>query len=260
MKFKIAFSCALLAGAAVPAAAAQTVVVDTITPMPGYKVGTIHSLPPGTGIGPLGYESLSVEVTPFNFRIISPSTYDIVTYCIDIAHYLYDKSTYEVSTIDALPNVAAQQVALLRVLTNSAVPGADPLLEQTDTAKAAGIQLAIWEILNETGAAWDISSGTFFADGGNLNAVAAPPGSKSALQYAGQYLDIAKNGSVSGNYGLRVLSNGLHYPSGLGPANQNQIFMVALPEPATWGMMISGFGLIGASLRARRRQALPAQA
>jgi uncharacterized repeat protein (TIGR03803 family) len=28
----------------------------------------------------------------------------------------------------------------------------------------------------------------------------------------------------------------------------------AIPEPATWGMMIAGFGLVGAGLRLRRRR------
>lgn len=32
----------------------------------------------------------------------------------------------------------------------------------------------------------------------------------------------------------------------------DNIFLSSIPEPATWGMMIAGFGLIGASLRRRR--------
>ena len=40
------------------------------------------------GIGPSHLASLAVEVTPFTMHVTSPSTYDIVTYCIDIADYL----------------------------------------------------------------------------------------------------------------------------------------------------------------------------
>ncbi|MES2289003.1 MAG: NF038122 family metalloprotease [Pseudomonadota bacterium] len=32
-----------------------------------------------------------------------------------------------------------------------------------------------------------------------------------------------------------------------------QIYLAAIPEPATWAMMIAGFGFIGASMRVRRR-------
>ena len=52
---------------------------------------------------------------------------------------------------------------------------------------------------------------------------------------------------------LSFLSNGT--PNGLPPVAllDNVSVTAAVPEPATWGMMIVGFGAVGASLRSRRR-------
>jgi hypothetical protein len=42
-----------------------------------------------------------------------------------------------------------------------------------------------------------------------------------------------------------------------GPALDNvSITSGAVPEPATWALMIVGFGAVGATLRSRRRQAI----
>lgn len=51
-----------------------------------------------------------------------------------------------------------------------------------------------------------------------------------------------------------VLANGSSYAQ-IAPQNQATInagMVVALPEPATWGMMVVGFGALGAVLRRRR--------
>lgn len=46
----------------------------------------------------------------------------------------------------------------------------------------------------------------------------------------------------------------------LSPAEvDNMVFAIVVPEPATWAMLISGFGVVGGALRVRRRRApLPA--
>ncbi|MBS0361328.1 MAG: PEPxxWA-CTERM sorting domain-containing protein [Proteobacteria bacterium] len=42
----------------------------------------------------------------------------------------------------------------------------------------------------------------------------------------------------------------------LGDASGSGTFDIAVPEPATWALMIAGFGLAGASLRRRRAAAI----
>ena len=42
-------------------------------------------------------------------------------------------------------------------------------------------------------------------------------------------------------------------PGGFGPGTVAQVNVSAVPEPATWGMMLFGFGIAGFSLRRRKR-------
>ena len=43
---------------------------------------------------------------------------------------------------------------------------------------------------------------------------------------------------------------------GWGQADNIHIAMVSVPEPATWALMILGFGAVGATLRQRRGLAM----
>ncbi len=47
-------------------------------------------------------------------------------------------------------------------------------------------------------------------------------------------------------------------PAPLPPVIDPPGFARAVPEPATWAMLIAGFGLVGASLRGRRKAAMAA--
>jgi len=47
----------------------------------------------------------------------------------------------------------------------------------------------------------------------------------------------------------------LIFGPGAGSFNSTVSITAAVPEPATWGMMLIGFGMIGAVIR--RRKALP---
>lgn len=254
MKLTHAFAAILFAGAAVPAAA-DTVHVSSFASPAGYKTGKIHN---DAGIGPGGTtKNLDVEVTNFILHVDSPSSYNIITYCIDLADYLSPPDNYEVGTAGLIPAVAAKQTALLSLLTHTlAIPG-NPSLAQSNTAVAAGVQLAIWEILNETTTpTWNILDGSFWAynNSGSLGDIAS---STSAMGLAKDYLTKVSAGGLWASpvpsYELRVLSGATN-----DPAAQDQIFIIAVPEPATWGMMIGGFALVGGSLRAARKRKLRA--
>lgn len=55
-----------------------------------------------------------------------------------------------------------------------------------------------------------------------------------------------------------LLFDGIHVTAGVQKAIairlSTQLGLPAVPEPATWGLMIAGFGLVGSSLRRRRRE------
>jgi hypothetical protein len=55
---------------------------------------------------------------------------------------------------------------------------------------------------------------------------------------------------VSGNYNTAVGSN---------PTYSGTLNIAPVPEPATWGLMILGFGAIGLTMRGRRRRTVLAQ-
>ncbi|QTD57656.1 PEPxxWA-CTERM sorting domain-containing protein [Parasphingorhabdus cellanae] len=60
-------------------------------------------------------------------------------------------------------------------------------------------------------------------------------------------LDLAAFDAIGFNLNFDVLAN----PDFA--FNTNNINVSAVPEPATWGMMIFGFGMVGGALRRRRK-------
>lgn len=65
----------------------------------------------------------------------------------------------------------------------------------------------------------------------------------------------ARTAFLNGLLGGRAYYN-VH--SGQFPAGEIRGQLAAVPETATWGMMIVGFGLVGGALRTRRREAVAA--
>ena len=63
-----------------------------------------------------------------------------------------------------------------------------------------------------------------------------------------QFKTLAETDTLTG-YGAYAL---------LSDNGKNQGFVIGVPEPATWAMMIIGFGAVGMMVRSRRRLALAA--
>ena len=61
--------------------------------------------------------------------------------------------------------------------------------------------------------------------------------------------------ATSSTTALRFSSDPATSGNVFGPALDNVSISAAVPEPATWAMMIAGFGFVGGSMRARRRNA-----
>jgi hypothetical protein len=76
-----------------------------------------------------------------------------------------------------------------------------------------------------------------------LGSITTATGAGSTLTYTGSF-DLTASEAIG--FGLSNLGNVSNDSTGVQ-------FSVAVPEPATWAMMIGGFGLIGGSLRMRRR-------
>ena len=153
-----------------------------------------------------------------------------LTYCVDIFHTL-QPAVFNFASVSTLVPSPTKQTQLLTLLAN-----ADPLIAAAANKNeaAAAVQLAVWEIANETTGSYSFATGTFRSSGGN---------SDGARTLASTYLGKVTSGAWSAPVGqLKMLYS---------PTSQSQL-LAAVPEPATWAMMIAGFGLVGAASRSRR--------
>ena len=107
--------------------------------------------------------------------------------------------------------------------------------QNASSTKTAAFQLAVWEIVNENtnpvpGFAYDLGTGEFTATSGAAGVI-------SQAQF---YL----NNLGSGTAQLGVAASRYH-----------QDFLVPVPEPETYAMMLAGLGLMGVVARRRTRVA-----
>jgi len=190
-----------------------------------------------------------------NFTVTgSPQT--LFGFCIDIAHEIQlGAHTYHFTdtygdpgnALDTNPFTGPLSDADTLRLTNLIDTGY--LLHQNDpngsvtALQTAAIQVAIWKIINP--------SVTITAYNGD----SVSGGGKTYNQWINAYLTGAYTNLADANDRAYTLINT--------DSPQHQSFAVGwpvanVPEPATWALMLTGFGGLGAVLRQRRRQAVVA--
>jgi hypothetical protein len=166
--------------------------------------------------------------------------FDIFTYCVDALH-AFHPGQFAWADISVMVPDASRQQQLLTLLTRSDLElGAESDTLARKTISAA-TQLAIWEIVHDSqDTPYDTTSGDLFTVGGN---------SGDARALANTYLQKIADGSWTAIAGhkLQVLFAG---------DNQSQVYVTAVPEPASWLTMIGGFALVGGTIRRRRATAL----
>lgn len=228
-------------------ASAQAVKVTNVAFTPGSVNGTIHSsvLNGDVGVGRFEFKGNYVS---------NNAAFDILTYCIDLAHTVslgnVNYTSYSIIPISSFAGMTTAKSNALNALLTNATPLLNAATGQNAIDISAATQMAVWEIMFETQSTWSVTnaSSAFYmtTPGGssqaNLNALT------NAESLANTYLGNVKNNTwaVNNAYQLKVL-----YSS----SQQSQVFLdaTAVPEPATWGMMVIGFGLVGGALRSRRR-------
>jgi hypothetical protein len=216
-----------------------------IDPSTGSINGTIHFIGHEEGEGAAIGRILLVGKDAAN------NTQSIPVYCVDVSDRL-GPGVFSTQSLTTLDFTAAQQAAIVTFITYG-----DAQVEAASggerTLLAAAAQLGVWEILNETAADWDLGSGAFSVSYYDNNAIF------DAVDQANDWLAALKNDDLAGNptETLGVLNPGRD--------NQTQVYIIArgssdiqpgVPEPATWGMIVVGFGLLGATLRLRQRKEL----
>ncbi|MBL8556443.1 MAG: PEP-CTERM sorting domain-containing protein [Phenylobacterium sp.] len=195
--------------------------------------------------GPVNYTVyLTPQVYTANYGTGPGSpTFDLLVFCVDVYHFsgsnlAYDDNlafTTNSGTGGNFDTLDAAQLDQVGRLTNyGAKLYALDAIGNVD--KLAAVQGAIWKVVNrDQGLNIDASNNSVDA----LIATLSGAGYLSAIN--------ADVGPVSNR--VTFLKETANY----GQANSHQAFVTAsVPEPATWALMIGGFGLAGATLRRRR--------
>lgn len=167
------------------------------------------------------------------------SVESFTAFCLDIAHELHLPSAYSVTDTPFTGALlsAVQKTNILKLFDT-----AYSTISLSSKAQSAGFQLALWEIVNETGTSLKLDSGSFKA--GYYNAQ-----SPAAIAAGQGFLD-GLNGPVTGHYHLSFLqSEDKCNPS------QNLVTAAPVPVPAAGVMMLTVLGGFGVAARRKRRRA-----
>ena len=201
------------------------------------------------GLDSLGGKSGRVSFSPDNFSatgtfgrsVLKGTDTDtgkavtLKTFCVDLQTTLRTGTFFKVDpqTVD-FDATKAKQIEVL--LTN--------VYDKVTTATtSAAAQFAIWEIMYEKSSyGFDMDNGWLEVSGSDTYA---------ARQQAETWLTAMTTQKWTAKSGLSVALIA-------GYNNQAQIYVVpstpgtgAVPEPASWAMMIAGFGLVGTAMRRR---------
>ena len=206
--------------------------------------------------GPSGFSEY-VYLAPMTFTAFDGTSatgdaYNFTGFCVDIFHNIglgslnltYNDNT-GLTTDSHFPSATALSAAQLlqvgQLVNYGSLVAGGPSSADT-VARLAGLQGAIWQVINP---GYSVTSGSGLVNG-----------------YISAYSGASYNYSLTG-YGpvgsaITFISETGKY--GTGAAHQSFAFAAAVPEPATWAMMITGIGLTGALVRRSRRTLAAARA
>lgn len=231
---RFAFAAAAALSIVVPSVShATTVNISNYIFAMGSKDGTLHT----TG-GPFNNVATNFgQFTLTGTNVPGGSPVSLATYCVDLNHALIIPGLFDVAAVTSVFN-AVTSLNITKLLANVTPTNAD---------MSAAVQLALWELTFDSSANKDVEAGgtqgQFYVTAGT---------SSTARSLANTYLGNLAGWSVPTGGTAYLLVNSTSTQN-QNAANQIQVFyaLEAVPEAATWGMMIVGFGVVGASMRRR---------
>jgi len=229
-----AMTCAASAAQAVTFTASQVSLVYS-----NVSTGDLHKTS-----NPSTYAD-NVAISPQTLRGTfsdNPSvTVDLFGYCVDIFE---TSGTGTFNIVPLTTYLSAAKANVVAALINA----------QGDTKNKthdAAVQLAIWEIINETRGTYDLdkmsgSAGQFWVDDFRNN-----PGTIKTLAETFITAAVAAAGNSTQGLNIYVAQSLDSYGRNNGKQDMLYWTRTAVPEPATWGMMLLGLGLVGHAMRRR---------
>ena len=157
-------------------------------------------------------------------------------WCVDITKSINLGYSYTVTNGTSL--MTPTQIGNIQKLFNTALTG----LNLTSAANSAGFQLALWELVYETGATFNVSSGGFAATSGNASAITVANSLLAGLL-----------GPKTGNYTLSFLESYRHGSQNLVTGTPGKDEIPPVPVPAAGLLLFSALGGAGLMSRLRRR-------
>ena len=186
---------------------------------------------------PSPYDNQTISIGEFKFSgnyVVGGAPASFLTYCLDLFHGTAN-GIYDIVSLSTL-YTGTKATNINKILANAASGNA------TTTDESAAIQMALWEVAYETSGTFNVNSGVFNITGS---------GSSAARNMANSYLSNLGTWNVSGSQTAQLL---------VSQGKQTQVFLAPVPEATTWAMMIVGMGVVGSSVRRRRRTAVYAVA
>lgn len=249
MAFKriLAAISAATVAAAIPTAASASVTINGISGNPGFLTGNVTYTPGGIGGNP-ARTSQDLHIGRLRLSGVDNTTMQAVvfdSYCIDIFNYIQG-GTFDIQAFSLTDAEKENQVK--RLLSGTASYIGDAVGSTAKKNVSAAIQMAVWEIVNESGTGGYSLDNGLFRIGGTGSVV------PTARLLAQSYLDNLDGFNATGTHSYRMLS-------AINPVNnQRQVFLAAagVPEPSAWALLILGFGLVGGAMRSKRRQSFTA--
>jgi hypothetical protein len=197
-----------------------------------YHNGAATSLVESGGSG--GFKTYNLTANP-----VPSAANSFQSWCVDIFHSF----SFAVTTVDVLKSAtsvfgATKANDLGRLYT---LAGGSVASTSTSAANSSAFQMAVWEIVNESGSLYDINSGAFKVSG-------------TGSSIAQGWLNALNTTSSSSAYTVNIWSVTGQGASGLGA--QDVAVFAPIPEPEIYVMLTAGLGLMGFVARRRRQDTL----